>query len=74
MANNSSIRAFKCPTCGAALEPQTGALTMKCNYCGGTVIIPQSLRISTPRAMRQTEKISINYAISRGKSIWKTKN
>ena len=48
MANDSSIRAFKCPTCGAPLEPQAGALTMKCTYCGGTVIIPQSLRTPAP--------------------------
>jgi DNA-directed RNA polymerase subunit RPC12/RpoP len=48
MPNDSSIRAFKCPTCGAPLEPQAGALTMKCNYCGGTVIIPQSMRTPPP--------------------------
>ena len=48
MANDSSIRAFKCPTCGAPLEQQAGALTMKCTYCGGTVIIPQSLRTPAP--------------------------
>ncbi len=48
MPNNSSIRAFKCPTCGAPLEPQAGALTMKCTYCGGTVIIPQSMRTPAP--------------------------
>ena len=48
MPNDSSIRAFKCPTCGAPLEPQAGALTMKCNYCGGTVIIPQSMRTPAP--------------------------
>ena len=50
MPGDSSIRAFKCPTCGAALEPQAGALTMKCTYCGGTVIIPQSLRTPAPGA------------------------
>jgi predicted RNA-binding Zn-ribbon protein involved in translation (DUF1610 family) len=48
MADDSSIRAFKCPACGAPLEPQAGALTMKCNYCGGTVIIPQSMRTPPP--------------------------
>ena len=48
MPGDSSIRAFKCPTCGAPLEPQAGALTMKCNYCGGTVIIPQSMRTPAP--------------------------
>jgi DNA-directed RNA polymerase subunit RPC12/RpoP len=48
MASDSSIRAFKCPTCGAPLEPQVGALTMKCSYCGGTVIIPKSLQTPAP--------------------------
>ena len=48
MPGDSSIRAFKCPTCGAPLEPSAGALTMKCNYCGGTVIIPQSMRTPPP--------------------------
>lgn len=48
MAANPSLRAFKCPTCGAPLEPEVGTLTMKCSYCGSTVIIPESLR--TPPA------------------------
>ncbi len=48
MPSDLSIRAFKCPTCGAPLEPQAGALTMKCGYCGGTVIIPQSMRTPPP--------------------------
>lgn len=48
MAKDASMRAFKCPTCGAPLEPEIGTLTMKCPYCGGTVIIPESLRTSPP--------------------------
>jgi DNA-directed RNA polymerase subunit RPC12/RpoP len=48
MAKDASIRAFKCPTCGAPLEPEIGTLTMKCQYCGGTVVIPESLRTSPP--------------------------
>ena len=44
MLQNPSVRAFKCPSCGAPLEPEVGTLTMKCPYCGGTVIIPESLR------------------------------
>lgn len=44
MAKNPSIRAFKCPSCGAPQEPESGTLTMKCGYCGGTIIIPESLR------------------------------
>jgi len=48
MAKDASMRAFKCPTCGAPLEPESGTLTMKCSYCGGTVIIPESLRTAPP--------------------------
>jgi DNA-directed RNA polymerase subunit RPC12/RpoP len=44
LTKNPSVRAFKCPSCGAPLEPETGTLTMKCSYCGSTVIIPESLR------------------------------
>ena len=50
MAKDASVRAFKCPTCGAPLEPEAGTLTMKCSYCGGTVIIPESLRMPPPSA------------------------
>ncbi len=48
MAKDPSLRAFKCPTCGAPLEPEVGTLTMKCSYCGSTVIIPESLRTAPP--------------------------
>jgi predicted RNA-binding Zn-ribbon protein involved in translation (DUF1610 family) len=48
MAKDTSMRAFKCPSCGAPLEPESGTLTMKCPYCGGTVIIPQSMRTPAP--------------------------
>ena len=44
MTQNLSVRAFKCPSCGAPQEPEPGTLTMKCGYCGGTIIIPESLR------------------------------
>jgi len=50
VAKSASIRAFKCPSCGAPIEPEVGTLTMKCPYCGGTVIIPESLRTPPPSA------------------------
>ena len=50
LASDASVRAFKCPSCGAPLEPEVGTLTMKCRYCGGTVIIPESLRTPTPKS------------------------
>jgi DNA-directed RNA polymerase subunit RPC12/RpoP len=48
MPQNLSVRAFKCPSCGAPQEPEPGSLTMKCSYCGGTIIIPESLRTPAP--------------------------
>ncbi len=50
LATDASVRAFKCPSCGAPLEPEIGTLTMKCPYCAGTVIIPESLRTPAPRS------------------------
>jgi sugar lactone lactonase YvrE len=50
MPKDPSIRAFKCPSCGAPQEPERGTLTMKCGYCGGSIIIPESLRTPAPGA------------------------
>jgi len=33
-----------CPACGAPLDPQPYEATVKCNYCGNTTILPQSMR------------------------------
>lgn len=44
-----NARTFQCPSCGASLEPPTGLTTMKCGYCGTSVVVPEDLR-STPRA------------------------
>lgn len=36
---------FKCPTCAAPLDVETGAgVTMRCPYCENTVILPEELR------------------------------
>lgn len=43
-----AARSFQCPSCGASLEPPTGLTTMKCGYCGTSVVIPEDMR-STPR-------------------------
>lgn len=44
-----NTRTFQCPSCGAALESPTGLTTMKCGYCGSSVVVPEDLR-SNPRA------------------------
>jgi len=33
-----------CPACGAPLDPQPGEVTIKCGYCGNSVVLPQSMR------------------------------
>jgi DNA-directed RNA polymerase subunit RPC12/RpoP len=44
----SNANTFNCPTCDAPL-PITGAeLEVKCPYCGNVVVVPQSLRGTSP--------------------------
>ena len=33
-----------CPACGAPLDPQPGEVTIKCGYCGNSVILPHAMR------------------------------
>lgn len=46
MPDSQSLSLFKCSSCGAPLDPAPGMATMKCPYCGATVIIPETLRAS----------------------------
>ncbi|MBP7692111.1 MAG: ribosomal protein L7/L12, partial [Anaerolineales bacterium] len=40
---------FNCPTCGAPLAaPPDSATTIKCQHCGNTVVVPETLRSDTP--------------------------
>lgn len=47
MSDSQSIKLFKCPSCGAPLDPTPGMAAMKCPYCGASVVIPETLRNST---------------------------
>ncbi|MBV6394301.1 MAG: hypothetical protein KPEEDBHJ_03555 [Anaerolineales bacterium] len=44
MTDSQSISVFKCPTCGAPLDPTPGMAAMKCPYCNSSVVIPETLR------------------------------
>jgi DNA-directed RNA polymerase subunit RPC12/RpoP len=44
MSDSTSLKVFKCPTCGAPLDPTPGMAAMKCPYCNATVVIPETLR------------------------------
>ena len=39
------VNTFNCPTCGAPLElKDRDATTLKCEHCGNTVVVPETLR------------------------------
>jgi len=41
---NDNPLTFECPSCGASLQNPGGAASMKCGYCGTTVVVPETLR------------------------------
>ncbi len=43
---NETTQTFVCPSCGASLQPPSGAATMQCAYCGTSVVVPNELRVS----------------------------
>jgi LSD1 subclass zinc finger protein len=40
-------QSFECPSCGASLQPPSGAATMTCAYCGTSVVVPENLRANS---------------------------
>lgn len=55
MTDSQSISVFKCPNCGAPLDPTPGMAAMKCPYCSASVIIPETLRGSSAKSSNSTE-------------------
>jgi DNA-directed RNA polymerase subunit RPC12/RpoP len=45
---------FACPTCNAPLEHLGDAATVRCDYCGSVVIVPEAMRPAGP-APRQPD-------------------
>src|SRR3990172_6181441 len=39
---------FACPSCGASLHVEGDASTLKCQFCGNTVVVPEDLRRKAP--------------------------
>lgn len=48
--STQSLKLLKCPSCGGPMDPSSSESSMKCPYCGVSVIIPESLRKSEPQA------------------------
>lgn len=45
---SSSPQLFHCPTCGASLPVPDEAPSVRCEYCGSTVLVPQEYRKHRP--------------------------
>lgn len=55
---SQSLKLFKCPSCGAPLDLKSDASSMKCPYCGGTVVVPESLRASKPASLSDVTRLA----------------
>lgn len=40
----TQAQAFKCPSCNASLEYDGRSETIRCEFCGSTIIVPESMR------------------------------
>lgn len=60
MTATDSVQTFKCPSCGASVDFEAGKASVKCSYCGETVIIPASL----PSEARNTPKPAPKHPIT----------
>lgn len=58
MSNDISLEVFKCPTCGAPLNPEKGASSMKCPYCGAFIVIPESLRTPEHTSLSDVSRLA----------------
>ncbi|MEO8288886.1 MAG: NHL repeat-containing protein [Chloroflexota bacterium] len=50
---------FTCPRCGAPLQAPGGQLSIECDYCGGTVLVPPDLRPAQPQPPTQPMQINL---------------
>lgn len=55
---SQSLKVFKCPSCGAPLDLKSDASTMKCPYCGGTVVVPEAMRASKPASLSDVTRLA----------------
>jgi DNA-directed RNA polymerase subunit RPC12/RpoP len=55
---SQSLKVFKCPSCGAPLDLKSDASTMKCPYCSGTVVVPESMRASKPASLSDVTRLA----------------
>ena len=54
------VESFECPNCQATLDydAQSPAVTVRCAYCGSTVIVPDSLRAQHHPSKQSSEALA----------------
>lgn len=58
MSDSTSLKVFKCPSCGAPLDPERGASSMKCMYCGATIVIPEELQTTSYTSLSDATRLA----------------
>jgi len=59
---NETTQTFVCPSCGASLQPPSGAATMTCAYCGTSVVVPEDLRASPGTNPSGVAPVSLDFS------------
>ena len=60
---------FECPSCGASLQNPGGAASMRCGYCGTTVVVPEAMRTVAQPKMKVSGPTAVNVGQFLGKAM-----
>src|SRR5947209_11770052 len=60
----SNLISFECPRCGAPLQAAEGQSSVKCEYCGGTIVVPPELRPAPAPAPPPRQPTTISVVIN----------
>lgn len=60
---------FKCPSCGAPLSLENPGATVRCHFCGNSVIVPESLRPQPDTAHEHSAPPSLDNIIGQAASL-----
>ncbi len=62
---------LNCSTCAAPLDPDTGALTTECPYCGNTLVMPETIQPrGAPRGAHISFQVTHNQRKKSSAAIW----
>ncbi len=58
MTDTTSLKVLKCPSCGGPLDPEKGASSIKCPFCGASVVVPESLRTPSYTSLSDVTRLA----------------